>query len=582
MGFIRDALQRRQIGTMPLSYKILLPILLLVMLTEIIIGFYSYTTSVQSAKDLARANLSAVMSQVKGNLLYQIRDTQRISDALFNNLGFQRSLIIRDDDYLVYGATAGEIVPWLESSMQISVNNVRVMLYPANDQIYETRGTITGEVRDKSQHILDLRRISGEPWFAELERSELTYNWMQVETDREDGNISLFRKLISFDDFETVIGYLRITISLRELFLSLTAMTDSVGAIVYVNDDRTGAPVYSTAREAAGQVDESNGYLAIREQLLPAGWVMEAFVPDGELRKGAVRIRNLTLLVCLLSFVVMGVIGYFIAQFFGRKVHKIVSLVHNFQEGDFGKRIRVSGKDEFAQIADAFNTMASNIDELIREVYIRGIQKKEAELEVLQAQINPHFLYNTLSSINTLANRGAKDRLSAMINGLVKFYRLTLNNGQIVISVGDEVEQVKAYLDIQAIKYTNRFTVSYEIEPGIVQCPTIKLILQPFVENVLKHAWYDERIHIRLLGYRDGELIVLKVIDNGIGMSRDTLEQLTAQDGSSPGYGIRNVDQRIKLHFGPQYGVYIFSRPGIGTTVKLSFPYRMETEDGGN
>ena len=184
----------------------------------------------------------------------------------------------------------------------------------------------------------------------------------------------------------------------------------------------------------------------------------------------------------------------------------------------------------------------------------RAYQKKQAELDVLQAQISPHFLYNTLSTIGSLANLGEVQKVTQMVKGLSKFYRLTLNGGNVYISLEKELEQVGTYLEIQRVKYADTFEVYFDIEPEILHTPVIKLILQPFVENIFKHAWFGETIAIRITGKRLGDRIELKIIDNGIGMRPETLKKMLSNtvqsDSHSDKYGLKNVEERIKLRYG--------------------------------
>ncbi|MDG0795028.1 histidine kinase [Cohnella ginsengisoli] len=192
---------------------------------------------------------------------------------------------------------------------------------------------------------------------------------------------------------------------------------------------------------------------------------------------------------------------------------------------------------------------------------------------MLQAQISPHFLYNTLSTIGSLANLGEADKVTKMVQELSKFYRLTLNEGQVYISLEEEVEQVKAYLDIQRVKYADTFQVYVDIDPDILRVPIIKLVLQPFVENIFKHAWFGESIAIRITGRRlGGDRIELKVIDNGIGMRPDTLKRMRSSEARSGGYGLKNVEERIKMRYGSDFGIRIGSYYGAGTTVELILP----------
>jgi sensor histidine kinase YesM len=201
------------------------------------------------------------------------------------------------------------------------------------------------------------------------------------------------------------------------------------------------------------------------------------------------------------------------------------------------------------------------------------LRKREAELAALQAQINPHFLYNTLSSISRLAKFGEIGKLHDMVMALAKFYRLTLSDGRAIIPIEDEWQQALAYVDIQRIKHRDRLRFSFRIDEGLFRYDTLKLILQPFIENVLEHSWYGgEPIWLKIWGYAQDESIVFQIIDDGVGMPPGKIESIFAPSGVKAGYGIRNVHERIRLQFGEPFGVSIRSGRGIGTSVKIVIP----------
>ncbi|ANE48820.1 hypothetical protein SY83_09160 [Paenibacillus swuensis] len=566
----------------PFAYKIMVPYLLLMLLTDALIGYFSYTAALDSKEEYIRTNMERTLRQIRDNTEYQIGDMDRISEQLFNSLTLQRLLQSNESDYQIYNNTVNTLLPQLESTLKLSVNNIRLNLYVQNEKLKEIYSPETLEdpfIQGKQLNIYHMSRIVNEPWYLKLEEGHMGTEWSQIGTDQERGNISTLRKLISFDKYGATIGYLRITTGLKDLFQSVDSFTLSEGTNVMVLLEADDSVLYSKMRQAIS--DEPShlampGQLTIKEPLPGTPWKLVAVVPEAELRKDVQAIRNFTILVCTVSFIVMAGLGLLVARYFARKVGKLVSLITSFQGGEFGKRVRFTSNDEFASIAGAFNGMAQNIEELIQEVYVKNIQKKEAELESLQAQINPHFLYNTLSSINSLANLGEVENLSRMVSGLAKFYRLTLNDGNMLISLDKELQQVKAYIDIQTIKYGDRFEASYDIDEQLLCCETIKLILQPFVENVLKHAWFEERIHIRIVIAQEDGKVIIKVIDNGIGMNTARFHAGLTPQGIPSGYGIRNVEERIQLQYGPDYGVHMYSRPGIGTTVKLTLPHKKQ------
>jgi sensor histidine kinase YesM len=314
--------------------------------------------------------------------------------------------------------------------------------------------------------------------------------------------------------------------------------------------------------------------LLLTEPLDGLGWQLEASIPESLFDESARRVRSLTVTVCLVSIAAMMLLGTVVSGYFTRRIRRIVSSLNAFRDGDLSRRISFRGNDEFAQIAAAFNKMGTNIEELIQQNYMADLQKKEAELESLQAQINPHFLYNTLSSISRLAQFGDMDKLQLLVQELAKFYRLSLNRGEIVTTVAKEVDHAKAYVAIQCIKHGSRLQVYYDIDPEVLPCPTVKLILQPMIENALEHAWFGSSLGIRLVVLKRGGEVVFKVIDNGIGMSPDTIPRILDPEGPRIGYGIRNVDSRVRLHYGEAYGVRIASGPGIGTCVEIIIPWR--------
>lgn len=561
--------------SLPFTYKMMVLYLVLVMLTDLTIGLYAYRSSIESRLEYTNADITRTLQQTRDNIQLQIKDVHRISDQLFSDYNLQQQLLSREQDYRIYDLMTNYLIPKLDSDVKLSLNPILLALYTDNPKIREIYTPMDNPLAAGGNYsIYSMNRIRSKVWFENLLKAGADSVWRQVENDADYGNLSYLRKLITFDTFEQ-IGYMRVIIRTEDLFQAVNTFRSREGTRLLLIEDMTGRVVHGNVPGLTGSVwkqEHKSEYLVKREKLEGTDWSLIAAIPYDALTADATRVRNLTLLVCGISFIVMCVLGFFITKYFSLRVKRIVSMILSFRNGEFSQRISYKGHDEFSQIASAFNGMADNIQSLIQEVYVSNLNKKEAELEALQAQINPHFLYNTLSSINSLANLGEIGKLSRMVSGLARFYRLTLNDGNMDIAIEKEVEQVQAYIDIQGIKYGNRFSVSCDIQEEILRCQTIKLILQPFVENILKHAWYEEKLHIRITGCREGDDVVFRIIDNGVGMSRETLHSLFNPGNGSRGYGIRNVDERIKLHFGMAYGVDIFSGKGIGTTVRITIP----------
>ncbi|MGG3455648.1 MULTISPECIES: sensor histidine kinase [Paenibacillus] len=560
----------------PFTYKMLIPYLLLVLLTDAIIGYVSYSMLIQSRTEMAETNIRTGMEQARNNIRYQMDEIQRMSDTLFSDLAFQRALQAKGEPYDIYLVMLDEIVPEITAPLKLFGNDIRLMLYTLNSELNIVSGDNLEEpIKDSDYYILPFEDIKDSAWYKEFKDSERDNIWLQIDTDQRLGNISHIRRLVSYSGNMTVIGYVRITASLDDLFGDFSTFPVEQGITVRLIDVASdSALLYQRGNAEVGSPHDD--YLILHEPIPGSDFVIEALVPKAYLTKDAGRLQRVIFTVCGISFLGMAFIGYIVARLSGRKMKRIVWLVRSFQEGNFQKRIRFSGNDEFVHIADAFNVMAANIQGLINSVYVQGIQKKQAELEALQAQINPHFLYNTLSTISSLANLGETAKVTDMVQGLSRFYRLTLNQGNVFTPLENELMQVETYLDIQRVKYAGAFSVYMDVDPELLQVQVMKLILQPFVENTFKHAWFGESIAIVITGKRQGDNLELKVIDNGIGMKPETAQRLLIGPSQFGGYGVKNVNERIKLRYGDKYGIRIASIYGGGTTVQIVLPANPE------
>jgi two-component system, sensor histidine kinase YesM len=303
------------------------------------------------------------------------------------------------------------------------------------------------------------------------------------------------------------------------------------------------------------------------------------------------------LVVVLLAVVIMSA---YMSAVISRPIKKLGQSMKSVERGDFEASIEVRGTREVEQLSQRFNLMVSRIRELMRQNIREQEAKRKSELEVLQAQINPHFLYNTLNSVVRLAESGKNTEVITMITSLSKLFRISLSKGKNIIPVQDELEHIRHYLIIQNIRFKNQFDFVIEAGEETLTCRTLKLILQPLVENAIQHGieMMQDTGHIKITcGIVEGK-ILLQVIDNGLGMSPETVKRLLDRDrdrgrdlergpakaigtGSGSGVGVRNVHERIRLAFGEEYGLVFESELEEGTTVKVWLPVlREEPADG--
>lgn len=307
---------------------------------------------------------------------------------------------------------------------------------------------------------------------------------------------------------------------------------------------------------------------------LKNGWKTVSIFPYESIIKDAKSLSQLMIKVSLAFIGVALLLIYITASLFSKRIRTLIRMIRRIERGDFTPTHEEQlGSDEIGQLHFAFQQMTIRLRSLITEVYQKELQSKEAELDLLQAQINPHFLYNTLGSISSLAIKHQDPQIQEMVLNLAKFYRISLNKGKSVLTINEELKLTQSYNAIQLIRFKGQLNFIYTIDQAILPYSTVKLALQPFVENAIIHAvWNQERpLNIHIKGVFENDSIILSVMDDGMGMSRETLLSLL-EDKPGRGYGISNVDRRIKLKFGENYGVHVYSRLGAGTTVQIILP----------
>ncbi|MBU5344927.1 MULTISPECIES: sensor histidine kinase [Paenibacillus] len=555
-----------------------------IIIPVLLVGNIANQVFIKSIREQTYNNIQGTLHQMSDNISYKMEDIVRVSDMLYFDSSFNNRLRYSESTWVSYDTMVNVLIPKLETAINTANSKIWLSIYLRNEELREIYNNYSySDPLESNTRLFDIyqyERLVDKTWYKLYPQEEnygSTLEWKQVENDAGNGRISLLRRLIDISSIQLQeIGFVRINVSLEDMFESMDYNKIGDGTALYLSDSQ-GRVILSSGGVQTTVFKENelrnNGDLLIRKPIPVLGWNLIAVVPAEIVEKDTVKIRNLTLLICLICIAIFFIVSIVISKYFSLRVSKIVSVLDSFQEGAFHKRAQFKGNDEFTHIASALNDMGSNIGKLINEVYLADLQKKQAELESLHAQINPHFLYNTLSSISRLARFGMLDKLQRMVMDLAKFYRLSLNDGRNIISVKNELEQAQAYVDIQKIKYDERMQVTYDFEPEVVRYETVKLILQPFIENVLEHAWTGDYIHVRITARVLEDVLEFKIIDNGVGFPPGrVLDNTGGQDLTNAGYGIRNVDQRIKLHYGSEYGVTLFSRAGIGTTVRIVIP----------
>lgn len=262
-----------------------------------------------------------------------------------------------------------------------------------------------------------------------------------------------------------------------------------------------------------------------------------------------------------------------------RPIRELYDATGKVAQGDFSVRASTNSGDEIGVLAKGFNDMAGNMQTLVGKIKEDEQKMRKADLRLLQEQINPHFLYNTLDTIIWLIEGNETEKAVDMIATLSDFFRLVLSGGKEFISIRQEEQHIRSYLEIQEVRYRDIMEYEIEIAPDLYDYQILKLTLQPLVENALYHGikWKRAKGSIRIRGWKEGDIIYLSVKDTGVGMDPQELQQLRKEiqrpcKETEKGFGLANVNERIHMYFGPEYGMRIMSEKGCGTTVEITIP----------
>ncbi len=278
---------------------------------------------------------------------------------------------------------------------------------------------------------------------------------------------------------------------------------------------------------------------------------------------------------------IIGVLGYFIPRSITRPITELIEVTEKVSAGDLTVHANEATGSETAVLSRSFNIMIDNTNGLLEEVRSEQVRLRKAEFQVLQAQINPHFLYNTLDAIVWSAEAGNQKQVVKMVRNLSDFFRTSLTQGKDIVTIGEELQHVRSYLEIQQVRYQDILQYEIDVPEEMHRYMIPKITIQPLVENALYHGIKNKRGlgMIRVSGSVGEDGLRIEVRDNGIGMSPERLAQVRESIGSDPDmsnthdvYGIYNVNERIRMNFGDEYGIRVDSVYGEGTTVTVRLP----------
>ena len=552
-----------------LRYKLAIFYSLFCFLPVMLLFLLSFLQMRSIIDDKEKLNLQSYLQQSVSSMDRTLDGYNSLSDYI----AFDRTLaeafsMEYGTPYEQYEQLTQKVDPILRSSSYFHGGMQRITIYTDNGMVkHDTTVAPVSEIEETDWYQKTLEH-PGLNWFVNYpEKTLFSARKLAFSGAREGVNILY----MDVDYQKLFTPYAETLISECGLYI-----TDQEGKLVFEESRFSGKNQnYDlTYSEFLEQRDRGSAdYTILCEQSNTTGWTVWLYQPvglAGESMRPIGVMAGVTILICIFA----AVLAYFITSgMVSGRIERLTCLMQEVQEGSMDMQVGSDDRDEIGMLYRGFGSMMKRIRTLINEVYLGKITQKEAELKALQAQINPHFLYNTLSLINWKALAAGEEDISRMTLAMSTFYRTALNRGRNVLQVEAELSNTRAYLEIQSMLHDGDFDYEIEVQPEILQCESLNLILQPLVENAIHHGIEektDGRGKISVRGWKEDNCVWFMVEDNGVGMEQKVADKILTME--SKGYGVRNVDERIRLCYGEKYAMKVESVVGKGTKMTSHFP----------
>ena len=557
-----------------LRYKLAIFYSLFCFLPVMLLFWLSFLQMRSIIDDKGKMNLQSYLQQSVSSMDRTLDGYNSLSDYI----AFDRTLaevfsMEYGTPYEQYEQLTQKVDPILRTASYFHGGMQQITIYTDNGMVkHDTTVAPVSEIEETDWYQKTLEH-PGLNWFANYQEETLfSARKLAFSGAREGVNILY----MDVDYQKLFTPYAETLISECGLYI-----TDQDGKLVFEESRFSGKNQnYDlTYSEFLEQRDRgSTDYIILCEQSNTTGWTVWLYQPvglAGEAMRPIGVMAGVTILICIFA----AVLAYFITSgMVSSRIERLTHFMQEVQEGSMDMQMESDDRDEIGMLYRGFGSMMKRIRTLINEVYLSKITQKEAELKALQAQINPHFMYNTLSLINWKALAAGEEDISRMTLALSTFYRTALNRGRNVLQVETELSNTRAYLEIQSMLHDGNFDYEIEAQTEILQCESLNLILQPLVENAIHHGIEektDGRGKITVRGWKEDNCVWFMVEDNGVGMEQEVADKILTME--SKGYGVRNVNERIRLCYGEKYAMKVESVVGKGTKMTIHFPARRLT-----
>lgn len=587
MEKIRELLTHKNKKTRSMQMTISISFTILSVCCMCLLGVMLYQQFTRKAENLTVENSRQLLNQTTINLEDYLRNMRRISDAMYYT-------VIKNTDI---GSES------LEDSMNL--------LYEANKDKLVSVACYTndGKLTEASPIATEKSGVDvkSQKWFQDAagELENFHFSTPHVQNLFDDPSyryywvVSLSRTVELTRNGNSMLGVLLVDMNYSSIEQLLEkANTDTSGEYVYLMAP-DGEIIYHPKQnlihmglyeenntEAAGYEDTTvkenfhgEKRLVTVKTISYTGWKLISVVPMKSFSMGMTGMRNLVVLLVALTVFAVVILNQMVSARISKPLRRLNDSVKEWEAGNMNPDIYIGGSMEVEHLGKTLRSTVAQIRQLMDDIVVEQEEKRKSELDALQSQINPHFLYNTLDSIVWMITGERYDDAVFMITQLASLFRISLSKGKTVIKIEDEVKHARNYMNIQKIRYKNSFEVDFQIEEDILDGCIVKLVLQPLLENAIYYGmeFMDGEGEIHVRGYRKDKDVYLEVEDNGLGMPEEEAAELLNgkerphKHGS--GVGLVNVHSRLKLRFGEAYGLVIHSCPDEGMMVQIHIPY---------
>lgn len=565
--------------------------LMIIIISFLVMSMINYWYSINAlTRKLTESRLN-VLSETAQNLDQLFSGVKSRAAQIKYDVNVQRVLT---EDFLLNGYegyNANDQAQKVLQNITLSWEYIKSIHVVPTEVIVRNKNTTSGFINKKN--------IQNNAWYNMVDKSSLKGTWLPTRMSEETfiANENIYTYVLPITNLyndSKIIGHVFVNIKESSLYSILRSNNADKDSKIVLIDEKNRVFFDSDRIYGNKSVDQnlfskegfqglsghyftgksSDKQLVIYSTVPETGWKIITGVPFSGISAELNQLKQATYTAIVICSFISLLVAFILYKGISKPLNDIAIRIMNIGRGDFTQQeYDITSKNELERINNNFNWMSKRIAQLIDRNTLTLAQKREAEFKALQAQINPHFLYNTLDTINWLAMLNDQKDISSMVMNLSKFYRNSLNGGREMILIEEELAHAKAFLEIEKYSYKNRFDVNFNIDNRLLKYYTIKLILQPLVENAIIHGFKEKegKGKICLQLYSKSDTIYFEVIDDGRGMDEEQIKRVLTE--KTAGYGVANVDERIKLRFGEQHGVTYKSQKGIGTTAIISIPF---------